>query len=105
MGYYRDYSLKVELPPIADIIDSLRKQSEEASYCLEPDGSSSESGKWYDHEEDLLEFSRQNPGILFTLEGKGQEQGDHWKKYFMNGMIQIEEAQVTIGDFDLKKLT
>jgi hypothetical protein len=67
--------------------------------------SNTASGKWYDHEKCMLEFSQLYPNFLFTLEGKGEEDDDIWKKYFVNGMVQIEYAEIQIAPFDESKLT
>ena len=60
--------------------------------------------KWYEHEKELREISAKIPGVIITLEGKGEEQGDHWIKYFMNGKMQYCPAKVTFDDFDMDKL-
>lgn len=46
------------------------------------------SCKWYEHEEDMAKFSAAHPGVLFTLDGEGEEAGDVWRKYFRDGLVQ-----------------
>lgn len=41
--------------------------------------------KWYDHHEDMIEFSKKHPNAVFLLSGEGEEQGDIWKAYYKNG--------------------
>jgi hypothetical protein len=60
--------------------------------------------KWYDHTEDMCRLSKEYPNVLFILTGKGEEPEDMWVKYFMNGKVQVENAVITYGKFDPKKL-
>lgn len=65
---------------------------------------SGEEVKWYEHEEDMKFLSQQFPDILFKLHGEGEENGDIWDKYFMNGKMQHCHAVMTIPPFDKSKL-
>jgi hypothetical protein len=38
------------------------------------------------------------------LSGEGEESGDIWKMYALNGKYQMEKAVITIGAFDVNKL-
>lgn len=87
-----------------DVIAALREFSEEAQYAINEDGEAEESCKWYDHEKQLIAFSKEQPNWLFTLSGTGEESGDIWKKYFVNGKIQSAKAVITFEDFDERKL-
>lgn len=40
---------------------------------------------WYDCPADMLRLSAQYPGRLFTLKGWGQQRGDTWVQWFLNG--------------------
>lgn len=60
--------------------------------------------KWYDHEKDMREISKQYPDVIFQLNGEGEESGDIWVKYFVNGKMQVAKAKITFDDFDKKKL-
>ena len=60
--------------------------------------------KWYDHTEDMRKISEKYQNVIFSLYGNGEEDGDMWVKYFMNGKVQSEEAVITYADFDPKKL-
>lgn len=107
MGYVTRYELKAQYheaaTPQAAIL-KLTQENGEAGYVLAADGNSEESGKWYEHEKDLLSFSRQHPHLLFTLNGWGEEAGDIWVKYFHNGKVQKEKASLTLPGFDPAKL-
>lgn len=60
--------------------------------------------KWYDHTKDMRKISEIYQNVIFSLYGNGEEDGDMWVKYFMNGKVQTEEAVITYADFDPKKL-
>lgn len=87
-----------------DIIANLRDDNAEAEYALDTDGSSAQEAKWYNWEEDIRYFSKKYPTALFTLSGKGEDAGDIWKAYFINGKAQIAKARIVIDEFDPKKL-
>jgi hypothetical protein len=90
--------------PLLEVIKQLRESNDEAQYSLDADGSSEDSSKWYQHEEELREFSKLHPGILFTLHGEGAENEDIWNKYFYAGKCQVAKAKISIAEFDFKKL-
>jgi|SRR6478736_37700 len=60
--------------------------------------------KWYDHEEEMKEISKAFPTDLIQLHGEGEESGDIWDKYFLNGKMQICKAQIVLPPFDSDKL-
>lgn len=57
--------------------------------------------KWYDHEEPMLELSMDFPDCIFTLEGEGEEQGDKWRKRFLNGEMEEIRPDVVWPPFTL----
>lgn len=79
-------------------------ESHKEKFAVEPDGSQADRQKWYEHEADLREMSAAIPNVLFTLHGEGEEAGDIWDAYFLNGKGQKEKAVLTIGSFDERKL-
>lgn len=102
MGYYTVYKLDISSDEEHIITEFIERY--DLSYVLCSDGSSNDSGKWYDHEENLLEFSREYPHIVFTLNGLGESAPDIWVKYFKNGKIQRAPAHITFDDFDEARL-
>ena len=52
--------------------------------------------KWYWHEKDIAELSLKFKNIVFSLTGYGENDGDIWKKYFLNGKVQYAPAKITI---------
>ncbi len=110
MGYYTHYKLEVH-PAIKgdmvvpeEVIGAFRKEYEEAQYALNEDGSAEEESKWYEHEKDLAAFSKKYPHVLFILEGAGEEQGDAWKFYCVNGETQDAKIVTTFPEPDMERL-
>ena len=105
MGYYTSFKLEVlqnekALPPNwREEIGGLSGYGE--SFL---DSEWTEDCKWYESENNMAEFSRKYPTVLFELEGIGEEQEDHWKAYFLNGQTQRCQAKITFDKFDKKKL-
>lgn len=101
MGYYTSYELSCN---DYDLIKELRQANDSARWAIEDGGGTQEACKWYEHENDLLTFSKLHPLVLFTLSGEGEEAGDMWKKYFLNGKMQTCKAQITYEGFNQSKL-
>lgn len=61
---------------------------------------------WYmsEHDEPMRKLSAEFPFVLFTLEGRGQDSGDIWKKYYLGGRVHYAKAKIVIEDFDPAKL-
>lgn len=60
--------------------------------------------KWEDHDEDMIRLSRAFPGVLFELQGAGEEDGDLWRTYYLAGRLQHAPAEVRYPPFDPDKL-
>lgn len=121
MGYYTTYSLKIlnnkeDLESSneffydtsfedysMDLISKFIKKYE-IEYVINSDGTPNDTAKWYEHEEQLIEFSKLYPNVIFKLKGEGEESGDLWIKYFKNGKHQYCEAIVTFEEYDETKL-
>ena len=86
------------------IIEELREFSEGANYSLNEEGNTKEGSKWYDCDEEFLEFSKKYPDWLFILSGEGEESGDIWNTYYVNGKKQEAKARIVVDDFDASKL-
>ncbi len=105
MGYSTSYTLSVIGGDEMAIIAELREKYDSAAYALDEDGTTSESSKWYEHEEEVKAFSLDHPESLFTLNGIGEESPDVWVKYFKNGKMQVSRAEIILAPFDESKLT
>ena len=49
--------------------------------------SSSGQVKWYDEEDDMVEFSKKFPDAEFIIHGEGEKQGDAWGHWYKNGTM------------------
>lgn len=118
MGYATTFNLKwspvnknstIPQYELDDLISSAIRTAQDKDsdfmYAIDPEGESVDSCKWYQHEEEVREFSKQFPDVLFTLSGAGEESGDIWKQYFVNGKSQYTKAKLVFEDFDLAKLS
>lgn len=65
---------------------------------------SSDTWKWYLHEQDLSELSSRDSLTLLILKGVGEEPNDIWVKYFKNRGVQKVKGVITFEDFDPVKL-
>lgn len=111
MGYYTRYELKVEykdktkkLENPENFIALLRRECKCAEYALDEDGDTAEFCKWYESSKDIKKFSKKYSNLLFTLSGDGEQSGDIWKEYIVNGKSQECKAKITFDDFDESKL-
>lgn len=68
-------------------------------------GSLEDSCKWYEHEDDMKRLSKEFPEVVFQLNGEGEESGDVWVKYFKNGKMQVDKAEIKLAPFDATKLS
>lgn len=65
---------------------------------------SNDESKWYEHEKEMRDLSKEFPDVVFKLHGEGEENEDIWDKYFMNGKMQYCHAQMLLPPFDKEKL-
>ena len=103
MGYSTEYTLEYDTPDdYEDIKDFILKSTDHLiEYEIEDLlGGGSLTGGWYEHEEEVLELSRGFPATIFVLYGTGSEQGDVWKKRFINGEVEIIRATLVFPDFE-----
>ena len=99
MGYYTRHELAIQNGS-NDLIQELREFSEEASYAIDEDGSTEDCTKWYKHERDLRSFSALHPKVIFKLIGEGEETGDLWHEYYMNGKMQLCKSVISYPQFN-----
>lgn len=99
MGYYTNHSLTV-LNGTGGEIEHLKRTCDNADYAL----GSGDSCKWYEHDDDMLRFSKLYPDATFVLSGEGEEAGDVWKTYYKNGKMQHCPGKITFDEFDESKL-
>lgn len=66
-------------------------------YCME-------EAKWYDHDIEMLELSKQFPEVVFCLYGDGEETEDIWYTYYKNGKSQYCPVKFVFDEYDESKL-
>jgi hypothetical protein len=93
------------LDEAAGIIGELRGQCEEAGIALDGEGGSRIDWPWYDHDEDLKEFSKQYPHTLFELHRAGEDHDDAEYLYVLGGRSQLCLGQMVYQEYDEGKLT
>lgn len=105
MGYYTKYLVKIlnadGSPDTSNVWDWLHTNDKE---LFETVNHSGDECKWYEHDNDMRKLSIRFPDSVFILSGEGEESGDVWKKYYMNGSLQEARGIITFDDFDPNKL-
>lgn len=112
MGYYTNFSLKVikKVEGVDIEVDEIEFPEFNEKIMYSGDLSIQElidgtdSMKWYDHEEDMLEISKKFPSLVFILDGDGEESGDIWREFYMNGKSYFWNLDIERPDFDPKNL-
>lgn len=104
MGYYTRYKLSIHSVESLDEKFMAERALEDDEDLGDFYRGNADSCKWYEHEGFMKGFSKNYPRVVFLLEGEGEESGDIWRKYFQNGKMQTERAEIIFGDFDKKKL-
>lgn len=117
MGYYATFKISAfdvaeGIPASRSFLEALILNGDPIDIYVHKDGTYSlfggESLKWYEHEEEMVELSKRYPTMVFILDGDGEEQGDIWRKFFLNGkMHEWRQEEVYRPPFDqsiLRKL-
>ncbi len=107
MGYFTHFSLNFYDPSgQLDFPDVLKHLNDEviSIRAFEDDGTPCEAVKWYNHEYDMAQLSLRHPDVIFFLEGIGENPEDLWRKYFLNGRMQLAPAKIHYDEFDPSKL-
>ncbi len=99
MGYYTRHELE-----IVDSNDYVTDYKKEISEIADYTSLFNESCKWYDHEKDMRAYSKKHPNTVFKLSGEGEETGDLWHEYYLNGKMQRANAIITFDKYDANKL-
>lgn len=100
MGYYTSHTL--EIIEGDDYTTDYKEEIGKESGYGNPFG---ESCKWYDHEKDMRSFSKKHPKTIFKLSGEGEEAGDIWHEYYLNGKMQRTKAKIVFEKYDPSKLS
>jgi hypothetical protein len=99
MGYYTRHELVIQNGS-DDLIQELREFSDDANSAFDQAGDPDNEIKWYEHQDELKVFSAMHPKVIFKLIGEGEETGDLWHEYYMNGKMQVCKAFITYPHFN-----
>lgn len=99
MGYYTKHEL--EIIEGADFNTDYEKEIGEVSGYVNP---FEDECKWYDHEKDMRLYSKKHPKTLFKLIGEGEECGDLWHEYYLNGKMQRVKAEIIYAEYNQSEL-
>ena len=70
-----------------------------------PGGISTREGvTWDTDHEDMLEFSKKFPDIVFCLHKIAEEDSDRWKSYYKDGKSQMCPVRFEYDEYDERKL-
>ena len=103
MGDYTRFELTV-VEGDDELIKEFRKECDDAASSIDEDGYTEDSSKWYDHEDDIRNFSKKHPDSLFLLHGEVEGSTDLWDLYVKNGKAQKCVGEIVYPDFDEDKL-
>lgn len=54
-----------------------------------------EEQKWYEHDDDMIHLSEENPDFVFILYGEGEERDDNWMACYHDGKMEVSHAKIT----------
>lgn len=77
-----------------DLVAAYIHDHDMMSYALGLDGSTYESCKWYEAVEDIGIMSQAIRGVIFHLEGEGEDAGDIWDAFALDGETQRHTAKI-----------
>lgn len=63
-----------------------------------------EPSKWYESTLDMKKMTLAFPDILFKMHGEGEESGDLWDCYYLNGKYQYCPVMLSYEPFSEEKL-
>ena len=99
MGYYTAHELEiVEGNDFETNYEAEISSDSVYSDCFE------ESIKWYDHQKEIIAFSKKHPKTLFKLSGEGEENGDMWEEYYKNGLTHRIVGKMVFEEFNIEQL-
>ena len=105
MGYYTAHTLSVRHKNEDAIIAEFRKSYEDAEYALTENGNTNNETSWWSSEDDLKEFSKKYPKVLFMMTGNGSDAGgDYWNLYVKNGKSFKAIGEIKYPAYNPKKL-
>lgn len=105
MGYYTHFHMEVADKRGHELDETTLKEVRDGfDAMLDYDGAFDEITecdiclKWYEHEQDMINFSIEFPNLRFVLDGEGEEPDDWWTAWFCNGKMHRSCAKVIPPD-------
>ena len=112
MGYYTCYNMDVQgfknEAELKALTEKLQKKEILGyalmhDYRLDRDNHTAsfdgyDAVKWYDHDTDMLEISREFPDMTFKLMGQGDDADDRWYTLYHNGTCECIQAEIVWPD-------
>jgi hypothetical protein len=98
MGYYTRHELEI-LEGDDNVTDYEKEITENYQGAYFEDET-----KWYNHKNDMVDYSKKHPDTLFLLSGEGEEQPDMWREYYKNGLSHRIVGVMAFEDFDIESL-
>lgn len=104
MGYQSYYSLTVlgtdnESEKLA-VIKQLRKENDDAATSFDDNGDSTGLTKWHESDDDMKEFSKKHPHLIFRIHREGEDNPDLSYTYYKDGKMQVAYATITYDEYD-----
>ncbi len=106
MAYLTSFELGCFNCETADwLLDDGKYRTEIAELAgYDPDELWDEMVNWFSCCENMQEYSKRYPDMLFVIYGDGEYGDDIWVHYHKNGKVQQEEGKIVYPDFDESKL-
>lgn len=116
MGYDTVYWLtwEEEFPSIEQVTQAFAEQnvdnvttefgSEQAIKYWQGVLGGDHEARWYEHQVEMAQVSKNWPEVAFQLEGDGEAGDDHWQEYFRNGKVHAVEGKPVFPEFDPEEL-
>lgn len=92
--YCPECGLEIRQVPLEKLVEDAIQKNDNLAYSI------NQQSKWYNWEKHMREFSKKFPTICFKLHGEGEESGDIWDAYFLNGKCQVKKAKIIIDECD-----
>jgi len=111
MGYYTYYSINIYDQNLNQLTHSIRKSIikelhvlyNESVYAIDEYGVSIDSVKWYDCYDNIKEFSKRFPWLIFRIDAES-EASDEAMIYIKNGKLQDCMITKVYEEYDESKL-
>ncbi len=94
MGYYSDFLITTE-PEDSITKDDLVKLSGYSGWHIFKGALLLSEAKWYDVKDHVTQLSQDFPDVKITVKIEGEDKGDLWTIYALNGQVETATAKVS----------